>query len=70
MICDLIWENPPNDVQVTIFCQSLTIRSATLDFFLNLVTYMILHYQHGRFRFKSSCLLDFLRIVQPKESAE
>ena len=41
-----------------------------MDFFLNLVTYMILHYHRGRFRFKSSCSLDFLRILQPKESAE
>ena len=31
---------------------------------------MLLYYQHSRFRFKSSCSLAFLRIIEHQESAE
>ena len=31
---------------------------------------IVLYYQGGKFRFKSSCLLVFLKIVEPQESAE
>ena len=32
--------------------------------------YMLLYYQHRRFRFKCSCSIGFLRNVEPQGSAE